>query len=67
MTSYIQEEKFRQFNHKILQLPSNEQAELIKQQVKSRFFDITSGLDPDVIEILNEKLVQIRDFFVEQI
>ena len=48
------------------QLPSDK-AEAIKNEIESRFFNISDGLDPSMIEILNAKIAQIRDYFVDQI
>lgn len=40
---------------------------MIKTQIESRFFNITDGLEPQIVKILNAKIAQIRDVFVGQI
>ena len=41
-----------------------EQAELIKNQIEATFHSITDGADPETEKMLNNKMQQIKDYFV---
>ena len=60
MSKYTKEENLRSMNTSKLALPYPEQAELMKSQIETRFFSVTDGLDPAIVEILNQKILQIK-------
>ena len=57
----------RAVHSKILSLPYPEQAATIKDQIEARFVNVADGLEPHVLEIINQKLKQIKEFFISQI
>ena len=67
LKKYILEEQNRSINLHSISKSAEDQAEKIKSQIESRFFNISDGLDTQTQKILNAKIAQIRDHFIGQI
>ena len=67
VSKYNKEEVDRTVHSKILSLPYPEQAEILRSQIESKFYNAVDGLDPKVVEILNQKLSSVKDFFMKQV
>lgn len=67
VSKYNKEEVDRSVHSKMLSLPYPEQAEQLRNQIESKFYNAVDGLDPEIVNILNQKLSTVKDFFMAQI
>ena len=67
LAQYNKEEVARTVQSKVMSLPYPDQAEAIKNQIESKFYNVADGLEPQVVAILNNKLSQIKDYFISQV
>ena len=53
ISKYNKEEVDRAVLAKHLAMPYPEQADALKSQIESKLFDVTDGLEPHIVDILN--------------
>lgn len=61
----LKEETAFQMQREIRKMPNHESN--IIDTIKAKFFNATDGLDPSIVNILNMKLQEVRDYTLGQI
>ena len=65
LTGSFQEEMSKSRDAKRKQMPASQQAATIRSRIANTFVNVTDGLEPHVVEIMNAKLEQMKEYFVD--
>ena len=64
ISNFNKDENARHVQGKMLSMPYTDQADAIRTQIESKFYNVSDGLEPHIVAVLNTKLSQIRDHFI---